>query len=105
MWRALFKTQQLLSCLLCVFILISSVDSIPDPPSIKPHYDAAISFKTGGHHLPMVNQDCVSDVASFHPFAQVRFFRLSLLSDDNLLLPAASHLHQASDSSPPNSAS
>lgn len=101
---AIYTTQRLLSRLLCALILISAVDRIPDPPSIKPH-EVSISFGLGSHHVPVVNQDRGSHLVASNLSEQVQPFDSSLLADEKLLVASAIHLDQASDSSPPPSAS
>lgn len=102
MVKVVYKRQWLLTCLLCILILISSIDRVPDPPSIKPHHGPAISSNLGGYYLPAVSQDRGSDVVLRELFsAQARYFDLSLLSNDKLVVRSAVHLGNASDSSPP----
>lgn len=103
--QATSKTRQFLNCLLCVLILIATLDRVPDPPSIKPHHDAAKVFSIGNHQSPVVNHHSGSDALASNVLRRAQSFFLSLLVVDELLLPSAFHLDQASDSSPPHSAS
>ena len=50
MLKAIF--QRLLAYLLCVLIVIASVDRVPDPPVVKPHHDrAAVVCFAGQYHV------------------------------------------------------
>jgi hypothetical protein len=104
MREAISKLQRFLSRLLCVLVLVSSVDRVPDPPGIKPHHDATIYLSLNSHHLPVANHDRGSDLVSFDRSGHARSFELSLLSDEKLLPLSAIYLDQASDSSPPHRA-
>jgi len=99
------ETQQLLSCLVCLLILVASIDRVPDPPAVKRHHDAAVSLTTGTHHLPVVNQDLGSELFLSDLSGQARSFHSSFFLDQERLLPSAINLDQATDSSPPRSAS
>lgn len=105
MRKAVYKPQRLLTYLLCILILISSVDRVPDPPSIKPHHGTAISSNLDGYYPPAAFQDPGSNVASWQLSRELRYFDLSSLSDDKLAVRPAVHLNSASDSSPPYSES
>lgn len=99
------RAQRLLGLLLGLLILVSSIDRVPDPPSLKPQRGTGISTAIGGHQPPIVNQD-----RGLSPVAQAvtrwpHFADWSLLSADNPLLRPPIYLRRASDSSPPYSAS
>ncbi|HEX4771881.1 MAG TPA: hypothetical protein VH351_13670 [Bryobacteraceae bacterium] len=101
MLEATSKLRLLLSCLLCVLILLSSVDRIPDPPGIKPHHqtDVAQNLDFKDHHpssQPYALQPVSLDLSS------QRFpYDLRGRSDDQPLLRSLIYLDQAADPSPP----
>ena len=53
--KAIFKP--FLAYLLCVLIVIATVDRVPDPPFLKPHHDKAAKLCFGGHHQPDSDRD------------------------------------------------
>lgn len=96
---AVSKVQQFLGSLLCALVLIASIDRVPDPPSLKPQHDTAISFGASCHHSPVADQGRSSDLAPHQEEAQC--FLWNALSAEKLL-PSLIRLDQASDSSPPH---
>lgn len=99
------RAQRLLGLLLGLLILVSSIDRVPDPPSLKPQRGTAISTAVGGHQLPMVNQDRGSGPIAPAVAGRPYFAVWSLLATGNPLLRSPIYLSRASDSSPPSSAS
>jgi hypothetical protein len=105
MLEASFKLRLLFSCLLCVLILISSVDRIPDPPGIKPHHQANIAGNLDSKDQPSANQHRAFDLVSLSPVSQRFPFEFRRRSDDEPLLRSLIYLDQAADPSPPLSIS
>ena len=69
MLKAIFKL--LLANLLCVLIVIASVDRVPDPPVVKPHHDKAAKLCFGGQHRPAPDHNLIIEQALLHPLRHV----------------------------------
>lgn len=99
-----YRTQRLLSYLLCVLVLLSSFDRVPDPPSTQPQHSTATSLSFGTHHVWAVDQDRATGPVSWGAASPRGLLHGTLLSSDTLLLTFPIYLRSVSDSSPPNSA-
>lgn len=91
--------------MLCVLVLIASLDRVPDPPSIKPDHSAAASLSVGIHDLRVADQGHVPDLAPVRLSDQAQSVYLRFIPADKPLLQSATYLGHAADSSPPFSAS
>jgi hypothetical protein len=102
--HGIHRTRRLLSFVLCLLILVSSVDRVPDPPSIKPQRGGAVSLAVDSHQSPIVDQDRGLGLVSLAVTGEPHFVDWSLLFAAKPLFRSPIYLRRASDSSPPYSA-
>jgi hypothetical protein len=105
MLEATYQMRLLFSCVLCVLILIASLDRIPDPPSTKPHHQSDIAQNLDSMGNPPATQHRAFNPVSLNLSTQRFPFDLRRRSDDEPLLRSLIYLDQAADPSPPLSAS
>jgi hypothetical protein len=100
--KAIFKP--LLAYLLCVLIVVASVDRVPDPPVLKPHHDRAAKLCLGGQHPPAPGRNFIAEQTAFHSTVVTLVFAWEIPAEPAPQLLPAIFRHHASDSSPPASA-
>jgi len=100
--KAIFKP--FLAYLLCVLIVIATVDRVPDPPFLKPHHDKAAKLCFGGHHQPDFDKDPKYEQTLLHALPQTLAFGWSVPRGNTPEPSFRVRLRQACDSSPPVSA-
>jgi hypothetical protein len=98
---SILHLRLLLSALLCVLILTSSVDRIPDPPCTKPHHQTEIAQAVSGESLPMAHQHELLDLVVLLLEAQRWRLDFARQSDRPPLLCSLVYLDHAADPSPP----
>lgn len=97
MLQAISRIQRFLGCLLCALLISAALDSVPDPPVVKPRREKIVSVcltspqnvaDRSVYRIPVVSplRHCV-DTGS--------------RADDERAVPVPPLLKQASDSSPP----
>lgn len=99
MLKAIF--QLLSAYLLCVLIVIASVDRVPDPPVVKPHHDRAAALCFGGQHHVTPDHNLFVHSTSLHWAFLEPAFTWDTPGQFTPKLPTATLLCHASDSSPP----
>ena len=99
MLKAIF--QLLSAYLLCVLIVIASVDRVPDPPVVKPHHDRAAVLCFGGQHHVTPDHNLFVQSTSLHWAFLEPAFTWDTPGQFTPKLPTATFLYHASDSSPP----
>jgi hypothetical protein len=100
--KAIFKL--LLANLLCVLIVIASVDRVPDPPVLKPHHDKAAKLCFGGQHQPAPDHNLIIEQTLLHPLFLLPGFAWDIPCESTpRTRPAVFRLH-VSGTSPPSSA-
>lgn len=87
-----------LYCLLCAFLLVASLDTIPDPPAIGPHGVDAKAFALDSHAASIVDRQAEPHGA--RPILIPLVDPGRLIRPHFTLLPEVL-LSRASDSSPP----
>jgi hypothetical protein len=97
--KAIFKP--LLAYLLCVLIVIASVDRVPDPPVVKPHHDRAAKLCFGDQHQAAPDRNLIVQQTLLHPVFLLPAFAWDIPCESRPRLRPAIFVHQASDSSPP----
>jgi len=97
--KAIF--QLLLAYLLCVLIVIASVDRVPDPPVLKPHHDTAAKLSFGCQHHVTPDHSLFVQQTSLHWAFLEPAFTWNIPGQFTPKLPTATFLYHASDSSPP----
>lgn len=92
------KLQRFLACLLCALLISAVLDSVPDPPIIKPHGD-----KIATVYLVSPQQFADRSVGELVVKSPSLLHHVDdgVRSDHERVLPLAPLLKQASDSSPP----
>ena len=94
-------SKPVLVYLLCVMILVASVDRVPDPPVVKPYQDAAAALHMSGEHQPNPDQQRNFEQVHFDMTSGALWFGWTDPSETKQPLPFIFRLNQAADSSPP----
>lgn len=102
MLKAIFKP--LSAYLLCVLIVVASVDRVPDPPVLKPHHDRAAKLCLDSQHQAAPDLNLTVEQISFHPAFRMPAFAWDIHCESRQRPRSVILRHQASDSSPPVSA-
>jgi len=100
--KAIFKP--LLAYLLCVRIVVASVDRVPDPPVVKPHHDRAANLCFGGHPQLSPDHNPIVEQTLLHPVFLLPGFAGEIPSESTPQPRSAVFRFHASDTSPPLSA-
>lgn len=102
MLKAIFKP--LLAYLLCVLIVVASVDRVPDPPVVKPHHDTAAKLCFGGQHQFAPDHNPILEQTLLYPLFLLPGFAWDIPCKPSPQPRFAVFRFHASDTSPPFSA-
>jgi hypothetical protein len=97
--KAIFKP--LLAYLLCVLIVVASVDRVPDPPVVKPHHDRAAKLCFGGQHQLTPDHNPIVEQTLLHSVFLLPGFAWDIPCESTLQPRPAVFRFHASDTSPP----
>ena len=104
-FKAVVKWHLLATALLCVVVLAASVDTLPDPPALKPFRSEAKTSCLDPHFDGHCKEDGKCTGVAFTAVYVVQWFDFGYVFEADHPLRHASLLRHASDSSPPNFAS
>ena len=99
MLKAIFNP--LLAYLLCVLIVVASVDRVPDPPVVKPHHDRAAKLCIGGPHQLAPDHNPLVERILLHPVFLLPGFAWDISCESTPQPRPAVFRFHASDTSPP----
>jgi hypothetical protein len=99
MFKAIFKP--LLAYLLCVLIVVASVDRVPDPPVVKPHHDRAAKLCFGGQHQLAPDHNPIVEQTLLHPLFLLTGLAWDIPSEFTPQPRPVLFRFHASDTSPP----
>ena len=99
MLKAILKP--LLAYLLCVLIVVASVDRVPDPPVVKPHHDRAAKLCIGGQQHLAPDHNPIAEQTLLHPVFLLPGFTWDIPGESTPRPRPAVFRFHASDTSPP----
>lgn len=99
MLKAIFKP--LLAYLLCVLIVVASVDRVPDPPVVKPHHDSVAKLCFGGQHQLASDHNPIVEQTVLYPLFLLPGLAWDVPYESTPQPRSAVFRFHASDTSPP----
>jgi hypothetical protein len=95
-------TLRIAACLLCLFIVAAALDSLPDPPAVKPHRSGIALVSLPHQHLSAAVKNTVVDCVSCVPHFQESLFSLSEIFESRRPFFRLEFVQRAIDISPPD---
>lgn len=92
---------QIAACLLCLLIVSGSLDTLPDPPAVKPQRNQNNLVSQLDYHVPVAAKNHASDRLTCAPHFQARFFSFGQISESRGPSHKLTFVRQATDTSPP----
>jgi hypothetical protein len=92
---------QIAACLLCLMVVGGSLDSLPDPPAVKPQHNQNNLVSQRDYHVPLAAESHASDRLTCAPHFQASFFLLGQTSESRCPSHKLIFVSQAADTSPP----
>lgn len=92
---------QIAACLLCLLIVVASLDRLPDPPAVKPQGNLTNLVSQLHSHIPFAAKNHASDCPANAPHLQASFFSFGQVFEGRGPSYDPTFVHQATDSSPP----
>ena len=92
---------QIAACLLCLLVVGSFLDGLPDPPAVKPQSNPNNLVSPLHHHIPVTAKSHASDYLAGALHFQARFFSLGQVSESSGPSHRLTFVRQATDISPP----
>ena len=98
-----YKTMRapITACLLCLLIVGTSLDGLPDPPAVKPQGNPNYLVSQLHFHVPVAPKNQPSDCSAHAPHFQARFFSFGQIFEGRGPSCDPTFVHQATDTSPP----
>jgi len=92
---------QIVACLLCLMIVGGSLDTLPDPPAVKPQRNQHSLVSRLDYHVPVVAMNHASDCLACAPHFQASLFSFGQIFDSRGPSCKLIFVRQATDTSPP----
>ena len=98
-----YKTMraQIAACLLCLLIVGTSLDGLPDPPAVKPEGNLNNLASQPHSHVPFAAKNHASDCLASAPHFQASLFSFRQIFEGRGPSYDPTFVHQATDTSPP----
>jgi len=98
-----YKTvrAQMAACVLCLLIVVASLDGLPDPPAVKPQGNLNNLVSQLHSHVPFAANNHASDGPASAPHFQASLFSFRQIFEGRGPLYDPTFVHQATDTSPP----
>ena len=93
---------QIPACLLCLIIVGGFLDSLPDPPAVKPQRNPDNFMSPLDHHAPVATKYHAFDGPSHVPHFQACLFSFDKILETRSPSRKLTFMRQATDTSPPN---
>jgi hypothetical protein len=93
---------QIAACLLCLLVVVASLDTLPDPPAVKPQSNRNNLVSQLHHHVPVTAKNHASDCLACAPHFQVSLFSFGQIFEGRGPSYDPTFVHQATDTSPPS---
>jgi len=101
-FKAVVTWRLMATVLLCVVVLAASVDTLPDPPALKPFRSEAKASCLDPHFDGYCKEDGKCTGVAFTAAYVVQWFDFGYVFESANPTRGTSWVRQASDSSPPN---
>jgi hypothetical protein len=92
---------QIAGCLLCLMIVSGSLDTLPDPPAVKPQRNQNDLVSQLDYHLAVAVETHALDCTTCAPYVQARLFSFGLIFEGRGPSYDSTFVRQATDTSPP----
>ena len=92
---------QIAACLLCLLVVGSFLDGLPDPPAVKPQSNPNNQISPLHHHVPVTAKSHASDCLAGAPHFRASFFSFGQVSESSSPSHRLTFVRQATDTSPP----
>jgi hypothetical protein len=89
-------------CMLCLIVIAVSLDSLPDPPAVKPHGSGIALISLPYHHFSAAVKNSVLDRVARVPQFQASLFSLGELFQSRRPTFKLEFVQRAIDISPPD---
>jgi hypothetical protein len=98
-----YKTRraQIAACLLCLLIVGTSLDGLPDPPAVKPPGNLYNLVSQLHSHVVFAAKNQASDGLAYAPHFQASLFSFGQIFEGRGASSDPTFVHQATDTSPP----
>jgi hypothetical protein len=93
---------QIPACVLCLIIVGGLLDSLPDPPAVKPQRNPNNFMSRLDYHVPVAMKHHAFDGPSYVPHFQVCLFSIDKILETRNPSRMLTFVRQATDISPPN---
>lgn len=92
---------QIAACLLCLMIVVGSLDSLPDPPAVQPQRSQNDLVSQHDCHVAVAAKNQTSDCLACAPHFQASLFSLGQIFEGRGPSYKLTFVRQATDTSPP----
>lgn len=92
---------QIAACLLCVMVVGGSLDSLPDPPAVRPQHDQNNLISQRDYHVPLAAESHASDFLTCAPHLHAEFSSIGKVFEGGDSSHKFAFVRQATDTSPP----
>jgi hypothetical protein len=92
---------QIVACLLCLLIVGTSLDGLPDPPAVKPQGNLNNLVSQLHSHVPFAAKNQASDCSAYAPHFQASLFSFGQIFEGKGPSCDPTFVYQATDTSPP----
>jgi hypothetical protein len=92
---------QIAACLLCLLIVGTSLDGLPDPPAVKPQGNLNNLVSQLHSHVPVAPKNQSSDCPAYAPHFHSSFFSFGQIFEGRAPSCDPTFVYQATDTSPP----
>ena len=89
------------ACLLCLLIVGTSLDGLPDPPAVKPPGNLNNLVSQLHFHVPFAAKNQPADGPAYAPHFQASLFSFGQIFEGRGPSSDPTFVHQATDTSPP----
>jgi hypothetical protein len=96
------KLQIPAACLLCLIIVGGSLDSLPDPPAVRPQRNPNNFMSRFEHHIPVAMKYHAFDGPTYVPHFQACLFSIEKILETRSPSRKPIFVRRATDTSPPN---
>lgn len=92
---------QIAACLLCLMIVVGSLDSLPDPPAVQPQRIQNNLVSQLDYHAAVAAKNQASDCVACAPHFQASLFSFGQIFEGRGPSYKLTFVRQATDTSPP----
>jgi hypothetical protein len=94
--------MRIVARLLCLMIVVGSLDRVPDPPAVKAYGDQTNTISRADHHVPVTAKKHTTDCANCARHFRADLFWFGQIFESREPASRLSFVRRASDASPPS---